>query len=810
MISHRVVATTLTLCVALMVVMAAPASASHTVTVANSTDDTEFNSGTHQYTTVSGSGESAVVVFAGGRSVTGWESGTLTISDSEFSHVSGTGSVESAPALTGSQSLTLTNGDFPEYQRSTPSPRDYSWQVNVTDCDGMQNTNVDFEASNGNILSVGLYDQGTGVNWRLIEYDGSNFEGENFGTLPQCTDGQIYNVTADIDHDGDSITLFVDGQSETINYAGGGADADIPDTEFVRFEHLGGSVSHYDEWGESVSEESYTSRNYSSVSADTAVVDLTTVDDDASVRATTEAWNGTAWVELANETYTSAGNKSLPIAASSYTKFRNTVRVTRLGGDSGDAPYVELDGDYLTYRHNEPVPAEFSPPDENTQNTPVELSVDIDDDDFGYGTGDTVTVDFILDGTVVNTQMVSSSQTVTHSVSSVSTVDHEWNVTLTDSYGAEVTTVNRSFQTPGNLSIAKENDPETLINDREITVQIIGDDDITERSTTNGNVSLQNIPTSDEYVLVINTTGYTNRTLALNDIGGNKRAYLINTSQYNTFETRFVGDDRTGKFPSDSSEVLVQRVLNRSGTSDWETVASDEFGAAGYTVDLQEEIRYRVIVRNDDGDERVLGAYVPRTAGTVTLEIGSVLLDPADDDSPSYAANRTNETGAPVRIGFEYNDSTEETNQLYITMYEYNDESNILLANSSFTGPYGTFALTQDVPSTDNKTTWVVKFTAIKSDGSQIQGSQIVGPTSPILPDLPEWLVTIFFVGTMLTVAGLFSKLNGAIGGIVIAALAAILWFIGLTPPTLGVGVIVLALIIAAVIFLNEFRGTGL
>jgi len=62
-----------------------------------------------------------------------------------------------------------------------------------------------------------------------------------------------------------------------------------------------------------------------------------------------------------------------------------------------------------------------------------------------------------------------------------------------------------------------------------------------------------------------------------------------------TVETRFQVDDPTGQFDSGTTEVLVQRSVERDfdGDGDLEsrytTVAADEAGVAGFTTTLEED-----------------------------------------------------------------------------------------------------------------------------------------------------------------------------------------------------------------------------
>jgi hypothetical protein len=158
-------------------------------------------------------------------------------------------------------------------------------------------------------------------------------------------------------------------------------------------------------------------------------------------------------------------------------------------------------------------------------------------------------------------------------------------------------------------------------------------------------------------------------------------------------------------------------------------------------------------------------------------------------------------------VNFQYNDSTRNTDQLWIHIYEYGNKSNVLVSNTSFAGPFGQFNYTQDVPSSENNTEWVVKWTADRKENGTFSAQPVVGGNRDILTDAPAWLITVFFVGAIWMTAGVFSQINGSIGGVVVSGLGAIFWFLGVAPPMLGGGVVVLAMITGSALFVRDRRG---
>jgi hypothetical protein len=356
-----------------------------------------------------------------------------------------------------------------------------------------------------------------------------------------------------------------------------------------------------------------------------------------------------------------------------------------------------------------------------------------------------------------------------------------------------------------------------VVKPEKVTIQFFpkGEDnpEIIERSTTSGVIDFNGLPAGAQFIITVEASGYHTRTVLLDGIYDQQNIFLLNKSDGPSVETTFTTDDRTGDFNPEDTEIIVERAINRSVYDNsnpgirWTAISGDALGAdAAFTDDLDQDQRYRIKVRSDTST-RILGTYTAESAGTVQLQIGQVVIDPGEDDTPSYNATRTNKTGEKVKVRFEFNDSASDTDKLYLHIYEYNNESNELLANTSFNGPFGTFSQVETVPDAENQTTWAVEFVAVRPDGDNIRRVSIVGPKRPTLENMSPWLVTLLFSGAMLLVAGLFSQLNGGIGALVTAGLGALFFYLDFVPPTLGSGVMLLALVVGGVMFVQDKRG---
>jgi len=189
------------------------------------------------------------------------------------------------------------------------------------------------------------------------------------------------------------------------------------------------------------------------------------------------------------------------------------------------------------------------------------------------------------------------------------------------------------IQKLGTLTILKESEPHSKISTVTAEIKFFEDGQtdptIVEREASNGEIDLTGLPVTEQFVVQLRAPGYHNRTVILEDLSQQETAFMLAKTEP-TVENRFVVSDRTGDFPPEDTELIVQRAINRSlyggepaGFS-WTNIAGDDLGAdEAFVVDLEEEVRYRILVRNEQGDTRVLGAYTAETTGTITLNIVS-------------------------------------------------------------------------------------------------------------------------------------------------------------------------------------------
>jgi hypothetical protein len=461
-------------------------------------------------------------------------------------------------------------------------------------------------------------------------------------------------------------------------------------------------------------------------------------------------------------------------------------------------------------------------PTGDLSNDPSELSINVSDPDFPE---DNVTVEFYLNGSLLETKTVSSAGEVSASIGTIDSRQHTWNATAEDEYGNADETSDFTFTTPGTLEIYHETEPEDLVNNTQVNLTIFADDEIHTRNTTDGTVDLSGLPTED-LVIRGEADGFFTRELVLESLADQPRMYMLNTSA-STVNVTFQLEDKTGgkfppvlssswnvtltggNFPPETTQLYIEKPITRNGSTSYEVVAADEFGSANsYRVPLEKDQRYRLRVKNRDNDQRTLGPYAASETETVTLTVGSLSFDASDSDTYLWSANYTDAGGSP-RVRFNFTDPQDDTTDLNVVIYERGNKFNEIY-NNTFAGPVGNVSASQLLTANQSDLTWVVEFEGDRG-GETIEGSRVVGAnTGPGVPLDTDWKnrIAIGFLIIMGGSLGAGMRVPEA-AGIVISLLAGIFWQIGWLPTEVGAGAIVAGLVLSGLMLLSKSRGAA-
>jgi len=452
----------------------------------------------------------------------------------------------------------------------------------------------------------------------------------------------------------------------------------------------------------------------------------------------------------------------------------NEVEASFIGTEESSSPEL-----------NNPEPASG----EILEETPVELSIDVSDDDFETVQGDRVEVEFYDDEeSLIGSDTVDSDQTVSVEDEPVAG-DNSWYVVAEDDYGNTVESDTFTYQTPENLEIRNETDPDELVTtDAEVEVQFFAGEEVITRSTTDGIVNLAGLPADEPMTIQVEADGYITRQSVVDSILDQQDVYLL-PDDVDSVETTFLLDDRTGEFARDRTRIIVEKPITRDGETTYQTVVSDQSGPSGYSTVLERDSRYRLAIINEETEERrVLGPYVTTSSETVNLEVDEVQFDSGGTDiGYEWRADYINESSPSVRFDFQAEPDREIRDfELRITSRDGETE----LINESY-GSVDSVSETVTIPDEiedPGSQTWEVEWTAETDDGDEvtaISGGEVVGPDQmPVeLPGVADYVLHVVSVLIILLVAGLFSSANVTVGGIVTSLTAGGLWFVGATPP---------------------------
>lgn len=422
-------------------------------------------------------------------------------------------------------------------------------------------------------------------------------------------------------------------------------------------------------------------------------------------------------------------------------------------------------------------------PNGNVSQQPTEFAADLEDGDLP---GENVTVTWRYDGNVIDTTTVNQSGDVsTTAVPTINSGVHDWSARAVDEAGnADV--VNATVGTPGNLTIRNVSSPDDLISSPvNVTVSFINGTTVETRKTSNGKIDMTGLPTTDFIVEVNASQDYYGRTVYISSIVNNQAVYLLDKNQ-SVVESRFVLEDATGQFDSESIMVL-KRPINRSGITTYQRVVADEFGAEGVTATLERDVRYRISVKNRDGTVQDVGPYRASVSEQVTVQPGNPEVEIGSFEDYWTTATEVRNT----TLEYRYVDPTQSTQRVKLYIHEKGNTSNRLVPNQTFYD-LGNVSGTYQLDENESGTTWKVNYLITFDDGSDVIQTDEVSARPTLVPNLSDEWRLIAAVLMLLISAGIFSALNAGVGGVMVAVEGSVLWWTGwLSGATVGPAVVI-------------------
>jgi len=341
-----------------------------------------------------------------------------------------------------------------------------------------------------------------------------------------------------------------------------------------------------------------------------------------------------------------------------------------------------------------------------------------------------------------------------------------------------------------------ETDNGTDIN---VTVQFFGDDgSVQQRTTSDGTVDMTGLPAEERFAVTVEAGDeYVQRQAIIPSILDQQAAYLLPQDvNVTTVEPRFILEDPSNQFDTESSEIVLERPLQTDNGTEFVAVAGDRVGINGYDVILERDQRYRVIVTDpESGAQREIGEFTPTQSEEVTLTVQDVEFDSVSEvNGLDWTARLVENENSANEVEFIYRD-TLQTDSLSYEIYERGNESNILAAGSAD----GNVTVSEVVPPGEENTVWVVEWEATRASGETLEATRPVSSDQlPVGPSsLPQNWQTIIAMIVLIAVAGLFGAANPGVGGIATASVGGVFFLLGWLPDNTGGLMVGLALMIA-------------
>lgn len=422
---------------------------------------------------------------------------------------------------------------------------------------------------------------------------------------------------------------------------------------------------------------------------------------------------------------------------------------------------------------------------------PTQIEVDITDQDFA-NLGDTVSVEISLDGTTLSTQTIQSNQTVTTSIppSGQTGGEHDITVTASDSFSNSDSAAD-TYRTPNTFFVRNETNHTELV-PADGSVRFFTGDAVYERSAPDGKFNMTGLPVDESFIVEVEPTkeNLTDRTIYIPSIYAQESAYVLNTSAYATVENRFTLDDPTGNYDSESV-LYIQRPINVSGDTKYQTIVSDRFGVEGVTAVLQEGVRYQLRVSSDEASQDV-GPFRADVSETVSVEPGTptIPLANASTFGPAYNAVLDNDT-----LQYRYADPQDNTDLLTVYIHERGNKSNQLAPNQTYTdlgNASGVVTLSGDEINTE----WAVNYVVERNNEDYVITTLVANQKSLGPPVDSNW-TTMIGIGVLFLFAGSFSVLNAGVGAVLVSLIGGLLWFFGFLGAATSGAAIVGALLIS-------------
>jgi len=336
------------------------------------------------------------------------------------------------------------------------------------------------------------------------------------------------------------------------------------------------------------------------------------------------------------------------------------------------------------------------------------------------------------------------------------------------------------------------------------------------RTPTNGVIDMQGLPVNEPFVVGIrdDSDTYVSRLTLIDTIFEQQSVYLINAS-VDTAIIRFNIEDRTGQFAGTGTKIQIRRAINTTTSpadqEEYVIVAGDVVGSQlQFETELEQDVRYRVRIQNENGETRQLGAFTARVDQVIGLTISGIDVGvDIPEDEPVISTEIDDSVANQTSLKFTYIDLAQETTEVDLQVLQANNRSNVL-DTATVTAPpnVSTFQHTTTLTGADADLKAVYTVEYIRN-GDTFDETAAYGLNQyPVNLPLSDAWKQIFSVGFLIVLGGVFSFRNARIGAIIIPGVAAMLYAIGFITGAATILGIALAMVLG-VAFNLAFAGRG-
>ncbi|MCO8266635.1 Ig-like domain-containing protein [Haloferax sp. AB510] len=470
------------------------------------------------------------------------------------------------------------------------------------------------------------------------------------------------------------------------------------------------------------------------------------------------------------DTTTRTTNGTASITAPSLPDGNHTWSVTV------DDSYGETVSSNFSFevQHFEPTITNLEPPDDTSLSTrDITLSANLTDSDFAFE-GDELTAEFLVDGSVVGTEVLTSNGTAstTYTMEGGSA---SWSVRVTDNYGNIVTSPTRTIRSPSTLTIRNVSTGEPITGSAQVTAKLYSGELIFSKNTTDGTIDLTGVPVERGYIIEVTVDGYVTRTVAIESVFEQGDIYLLPESTDAVYQEMTL-NDQTGDFEASSTVLYIERPIERNGTIEWRVVTGDYFGADSvFKTTLEKDQRYRLVIENDDGDRRELGAYIAAANGTAPLDVGTIQWQAPKGDTYQWDAF-VDENISALRV--MYSDPEDETTSFDVVVHERGDPNETLFESDGTN--LSSFQRTEPLSQSELEQDWVVNIT-LERNSQTITIDEPISSTASIRTPVPidtRW-ATLAGLVLLVALAAAFPSTLSRVGAVAVVSVATGITWLG-------------------------------